>query len=233
MEPHVGIGFDLDHTLAIDNKLERVAFLRLLEALLERGGRTLGTLADEIGGIDRLLVRQRAGEFSIEDAVRLFVSEHGVAPSESQVEWFVSAAVRMVPEFVVPLPGAKRTLAALRERGVAIAVLSNGWNPLQRRKAEQAGFDGPLLVSAELGVQKPDRGAFEALLARLGTEPDQTWYVGDDPIGDVAGAAQAGLRAVWIDWEEKTYPPDLAPPARTITALDELLEIVPEPVRLS
>ncbi len=31
MEPVEGIGFDLDHTLAIDNRLERVAFLRLLE----------------------------------------------------------------------------------------------------------------------------------------------------------------------------------------------------------
>ncbi len=38
MDAVAGIGFDLDHTLEIDNKLERVAFMRLLELVEEHGG---------------------------------------------------------------------------------------------------------------------------------------------------------------------------------------------------
>jgi HAD superfamily hydrolase (TIGR01509 family) len=225
-----GIGFDIDHTLAIDNRLERVALLRLLEFVLARGGRTLGTLADEIESIDALLARQRSGEFTIDDAVRLFVSDHGLEPNRSFVETFRANAVEMVEEFVVPLPGVKRMLETLRRRGIAVAVLSNGWNPLQARKALQAGFDGPVLVSSEIGERKPQAGAFDLLVARLGMPSDETWYVGDDPRVDVAGAQEAGIGAIWINWERREYPQGLAPPRHTILTFDELLELIPAPV---
>src|SRR5215469_485672 len=100
-----GIGFDLDHTLAIDNRLERVALLRLLEVLLREGGRAVGTLADEIESIDELLAAQRRGEFSIDDAVRRFVAAHRLEPIDRYVDIFRQTAVEMAGDFVVPLPG--------------------------------------------------------------------------------------------------------------------------------
>lgn len=225
--PIVGVGFDIDHTLAIDNKLERVAFLHLLEFLLERGGRTMGTLAEESDRIDDLLAHQRSGAFSIDDAVRRYVIERGVAASDLYVDRFRELALEMAPAFVVPLPGAKATIDALRERGVAVAVLSNGWNPLQDAKAKRAGFDGIVVASGDIGAQKPDPRAFVALLEALGTEPGNTWYVGDDPYGDVGGALEAGLNAIWIDAEGKKYPPDAMPPPYTIRELGEVLALVP------
>jgi HAD superfamily hydrolase (TIGR01509 family) len=228
-----GVGFDLDHTIAIDNKLERVAFLRLLELVCADGGHALGTLTDEIDHIDALLAQQRGGAFSIDDAVQRFVLERGVSPKEAYVERFRTMAVEMADQFIIALPGAKRTFDTLRERGIPIAVLSNGWNPLQIRKAQCAGFDGVVLASADIGQQKPGARAFEALLGALGTTPANTWYVGDDPHGDVTGATDAGLHAVWIDADRKTYPPDLPPPRYTIHALEELLAIVPSPARIS
>lgn len=227
-----GIGFDLDHTLAIDNRLERVAFLRLLERILAEGGRYEGTLTDEIDGIDELLKRQRSAEFSIDEAVRRFVAAHGITPTESHVVWFRRIAVAMVDDLVVPLPGVAQTLEALREGGISMAVLTNGWNPMQRRKAERAGFRETVLVSSEIGVQKPAARAFEILLDALKTPPGQTWYVGDDPQGDVAGAAAAGLRTVWIDWERKTYPADAPAPDHTIARFEELLALLPTPARV-
>jgi putative hydrolase of the HAD superfamily len=229
MDAVLGIGFDLDHTLAIDNRLERVAFLRLLDVLLRQGGRTVGTFADEIESIDELLTRERRGEFSIDDAVTRFVETHAVEASGQYVERFRATAVEMVDEFVIPLPGVARVLDTLHERGIAVALLSNGWNPLQVRKAERAGFRGSILVSSEIGVQKPALTAFERLLEVLGTAPDRTWYVGDDPYGDVAGAQAAGIRAVWMNWERKEYPSELAPPAHTIGDFRELLELLPAP----
>jgi putative hydrolase of the HAD superfamily len=228
-----GIGFDLDHTLAIDNHLERVAFLRLLEVVLGEGGRAVGTLADEIDSIDELLARQRRGDFSIDVAVRQFVADRDLEPTESHVERFRRSAVEMVDEFLVPLPGVRSTLAAVRERGIAVAVLSNGWNPLQMRKAEQAGFRGPILVSSEIGEQKPAPHAFETLLRTLGTAPQESWYVGDDPHSDVAGAQAIGMQAIWINWERKEYPAGLQPPRHTIRDFAELLGLLPAPVRVT
>jgi len=227
-----GIGFDLDHTLAVDNQLERVALLRLLEIVLGEGGRTVGSLADEIESIDNLLARQRRGDFTIDEAVRRFVAERSVEPTERHVETFRRWAVEMVEEFVVPLPGVRPTLDALRERGISVAVLSNGWNPLQVRKAQRAGFRGPVLVSSEIGERKPAPRAFEMLVHALGTEPAQTWYVGDDPLGDVAGAEAIGMQSVWINWERKEYPSQLPPPGHTIAEFPELLEVLPMPARV-
>jgi HAD superfamily hydrolase (TIGR01509 family) len=229
----LGVGFDLDHTIAIDNKLERVAFLRLLEDVLDDGGRALGTLTEETERIDALLAQQRGGAFSIDEAVHRFVRERGAPANDDYVDRFRAMTLEMVDEFIIPLPGAKVTFAALRERGVRTAVLSNGWSPLQVRKAQRAGFDGPVLASADLGVQKPDVRAFDALIAALGTLRENTWYVGDDPRCDVNGARDAGLHAVWIDAEGKAYPPDLAPPRYTVGALEELMDILPSPSRLA
>jgi HAD superfamily hydrolase (TIGR01509 family) len=226
-----GIGFDLDHTLAIDNGLERVALLQLLDALVQEGGHTVGTLADEITAIGALLTQQRRGEFSIDEAVRRFVAAHGLQPKERYAETFRSSAVAMVDDFVVPLPDVDPMLAGLRERGIAVAILSNGWNPLQLRKAERARFQGPVLVSSEIGVQKPDLGAFERLLETLETDPGETWYVGDDPRSDVAGSQRAGMTAIWMNWEQKEYPQDEAPPEHTIQDFRELVELLPAPVR--
>jgi HAD superfamily hydrolase (TIGR01509 family) len=223
----IGVGFDIDHTIAIDNKLERVAFLRILEMILDDGGRVLGTLPEESERIDRLLAQQRAGLFSIDDAVRGFARERGVPPRDVYVERFRTMAVDMVDQFVIPLPGAKRTFAALRERGAVMAVLSNGWNPLQVRKAQRAGFEGPVLASADLGVQKPSAGAFEALLDVLGTTPENTWYVGDDPRADVEGARGAGLRAIWLDAENAAFPPEVLPAKYTIHSLEEVTQVLP------
>jgi HAD superfamily hydrolase (TIGR01509 family) len=225
--PRIGVGFDIDHTLAIDNKLERVAFLHLLEHLVAFGGRFTGTLAEESDRIDALLARQRGGAFSIDEAVRAFTVEHGVDASDALVERFRSIAVEMAPSFVVALPGAKRTIAALRERGASVAVLSNGWSPLQQLKARCAGFEGTVIASADVGHQKPAPQAFEALLAALGTEPADSWYVGDDPYGDVGGAVEAGMNAVWLDAEGKTYPAGLPAPPHRIGALEEVLALVP------
>ena len=57
--------------------------------------------------------------------------------------------------------------------------------------------------------------------------------MGDDPCGDVAGAAAAGLRTVWIDWERKAYPVDLQAPGYTIARFEQLLALLPSPARIS
>ena len=233
MDAIQGIGFDLDHTLAIDNHLERVAFLRLLKSVSSRGGRVMGTLSDQIDAVDRLLQRQRSGEFTIDEAVRLFAAERGLANGDWFVASFREMAVESVEEFLVSLPGVDQTMEELQKRGIVVAVLTNGWNPLQKRKAEQAGFPGPVLVSSEIGERKPSMAAFERLLRVLGTEPRHTCYVGDDPHDDIAGAQNAGLQTVWIDWEGRGYPDDVPPPAHTIRAFPELLEFVPQCVRAS
>jgi len=220
------VGFDIDHTLCIDNKLERVAFLHLLDGLIDQGGIALGSLAQESDRIDELLAFTRGGGCTIEDAVRRFVADRGVEPRAEHVADFKRMALAMAESFIVPDPQARKTVAALERLGIAVGVLSNGWNPLQIAKARRAGFGGPVLASADLGVQKPDPAAFGALARELGVDPSRCLYVGDDPRADVGGALGAGFQAVWLDHEGKKYPNDLPPPTHVVHSLEEVLALV-------
>jgi HAD superfamily hydrolase (TIGR01509 family) len=219
------VGFDIDHTLCIDNKLERVALLHLLERVCIDGGYPLGSVAEESDRIDALLALTRAGNGSIDEAVRRFVGERGVASSDLYVEGFKRMAVAMAESFVVPDPQARPLLTALERAGVAIGVLSNGWNPLQVAKARRVGFGGTVLASADLDVAKPHPAAFAALSRELGFEPAQCLYVGDDPRTDVIGALRAGFQAVWLDHEGKSYPTDLPPPTHVVHSLEAVLAL--------
>ncbi|MBV9440446.1 MAG: HAD family hydrolase, partial [Candidatus Eremiobacteraeota bacterium] len=131
----------------------------------------------------------------------------------------------LVDPLVRPIDGAPELVASLRARGIATAVLTNGWTPLQQKKIARAlGADAfPLvLVSDALGAIKPQRAAFDALVHALGAPRERVWYVGDNARGDVGGALAAGLRAVWFDAEGAAYPGDLPPPTLRITALREV-----------
>lgn len=217
------VGFDFDHTLGIDNKLERVAFLRLLDAACERGGRCMGTLAEEIVAIDAVLADQRAGRFTIEQAVENFMRTRFAGEPASWVNAYRDMCIDMVDQFVIPQPDAREVLRELRARGVPCGILTNGWSPLQERKAARAGFEGPVLVSADIGVQKPELAAFNALAEALAVPIEHIAYVGDTPESDVVGSMRAGMNAVWLDAEGVNYPQSLPAPNEVIHTLAELL----------
>lgn len=220
------VGFDFDHTLGIDNKLERVAFLRMLDHACENEAEPLGTLAEEIERIDALLARQRSGACTIEDAVESFMRERGCSSPGQYVEQYKAMCVQMVDSFVIPEPGARRMLAELRRRAIPVAILTNGWSPLQQRKAQRVGFEGPVVVSADLGVQKPEPPAFDALARALGRRAEEIAFVGDSPASDIAGALRAGMFAVWLDAEGVTYPKDIPAASAVIHDLAELPALV-------
>ncbi|WP_225823098.1 HAD family hydrolase [Streptomyces naphthomycinicus] len=82
------------------------------------------------------------------------------------------------------------------------AVLSNSSLTVQEHKLRTLGlldrFES-VLCAAELGVSKPEAGAFLAACRALGLPPHEVAYVGDHPEIDGRGAAEAGLLSVWID----------------------------------
>ena len=82
------------------------------------------------------------------------------------------------------------------------AVLSNSSIRVQDHKLRVLGVHDrfeAILCAAELGVSKPEAGAFLAACDALELAPHQVAYVGDHPEIDGRGAAEAGLLSVWID----------------------------------
>jgi putative hydrolase of the HAD superfamily len=94
-------------------------------------------------------------------------------------------------------------IPALRQLGGRkLAVLTNGNWEQQTRKIEAmelGGFFHGVYVSSELGIAKPDRGAFQEACSRLGVLPGRCLYVGDNLEIDARASMAAGLRGVWLD----------------------------------
>jgi putative hydrolase of the HAD superfamily len=91
-------------------------------------------------------------------------------------------------------------LDALAAAGLRLAVISNWDERLSRvLDALEVGdrFDD-VVVSAEVGVEKPHAGIFAAAAARLGCDPRAIVHVGDSVREDVEGALAAGWGALHL-----------------------------------
>ncbi|MFD7712289.1 HAD family hydrolase [Streptomyces sp. NPDC059785] len=113
------------------------------------------------------------------------------------------------PAAWTPYPDARDVLAALRERGVAIGVVSNiGWDlrPVFRAHGLDAYVD-TYVLSYEHGIQKPDARLFATACAALGADPRETVMTGDDRRAD-GGAAALGCAVHFVDHLPAAQRPD-------------------------
>ena len=115
-------------------------------------------------------------------------------------------------------PQAEPTLIALA-RDYSLGVVTNG-NADVRRIGLGHHFKF-VLCAEDIGIAKPDARLFHEALLRGGVAAGAAVHVGDHPGDDIAGAQQAGLRAVWFNPGGKHWDGDKAPDAE-IGCLSEL-----------
>lgn len=105
----------------------------------------------------------------------------------------------------------RQVLGALRERGHRLAILTNGLPAIQRGKVKALGIED--LVDAVVYAQdhapggKPAHVCFVAALRRLDVQAENAVFIGDHPEKDIAGAAAAGLRPIWLPGRRLDAPP--------------------------
>jgi putative hydrolase of the HAD superfamily len=98
-------------------------------------------------------------------------------------------------------PDVAPTLAALRPTGLTLGLLSNweDWlGDLLTALNLRAAF-AHVLVSGELGLEKPDPAIFHRTLEVAGVAPAECVYVGDSLHHDIEPCLALGIRAVLID----------------------------------
>lgn len=148
----------------------------------------------------------------------------GVAPppDATLVAWYTTPLRRGVRA----APGAHAALAALRQRGVRLGLVSNTIWPADIHRADLAtlGLLAPLGVtsfSGAVGVWKPQAAIMHRTLDALGLAATDAVFVGDHPTEDIAAAQALGMRAVWCRNDQFPLTPTVHPDA-TITSLDVL-----------
>ena len=111
---------------------------------------------------------------------------------------------------MAPLPDAIETVRWLRNRGLRLALLTNGAGAAQRAKIARFGltdlFDA-ILVEGEVGAGKPDERVYRRALELVGTNPPETWMIGDNLEWDVAAPQRLGMRGIWIDHSVDPHDP--------------------------
>ena len=127
------------------------------------------------------------------EAIELLVAEH---PERREL---IEAFHRRWREMLAgEIPGTVDLLAELRATGIRLLALSN-WSaemfPFARERFDFLNWFEVIVISGDVGVNKPDRRIFEHLVERFGLEP-ATALVLDDSSANVATAAALGFRAI-------------------------------------
>lgn len=102
-------------------------------------------------------------------------------------------------------PGAFDLLDRLRGRYL-IGALTNGFTDVQYKKLRSTGLDSyiqRMVISDEIGIQKPDTRLFRYTERSVGATPEEIVMIGDNPVSDIQGALDAGWHAVYYDRYEK------------------------------
>jgi putative hydrolase of the HAD superfamily len=125
-------------------------------------------------------------------------------------------------------PDAAAVLAALAERGIMLAAVSNAEGHLRAEleRAHLLQFFDAVVDSRLVGFEKPDPRIFEVALGRLDVHPAHCWVVGNEYVMDLLAARDAGItNGILYDRLERYRP---ATGAIKITALTNLLELLPD-----
>lgn len=98
-------------------------------------------------------------------------------------------------------PEVPAMLAALKARGRAAAILSNGEPGMLAEAVAAAGLDGhfgAVLSVEEAGMFKPARAVYDLVGARFGTAPEEVLFVSSNG-WDAAAGAHYGFVTVWVN----------------------------------
>jgi len=213
------VGFDLDETLAVPAR-DRATILD--DAVSAVGGPPL----TREGYLDAH-ARNLTGD-TREPIFAALLDDHDT-DTDVDPERLAAVYRREIADALAPVAGVEAFLRRLR--GVyRVGLLTNGPSVAQHHKLTTLGwtdlFDAAL-VTGDLDAGKPDPTAFEALLDALGSDPDETVYVGDDVDADIAGADDAGLTPVQVTFDGGPSPSPRAaahlPRDRLVAELPELL----------
>lgn len=93
----------------------------------------------------------------------------------------------------------RKVFAEIIRRRIKIGILSDGTTYEQIEQLKLLGIlesVDEIVTSQEVNVEKPNRLAFESILSKLKTKPQNTFMVGDDLIRDIKGGQDAGMITV-------------------------------------
>jgi putative hydrolase of the HAD superfamily len=137
---------------------------------------------------------------------------------------------------VLPQPGAEAVLAALKQRGYRLGIISNSISTLDIPGSLEAfgwqTYFEVVILSSAVRVRKPAPEPFLEAARRMNIAPQHCAYVGNRILRDIAGCKRAGYGLgilIEVPVTQQAVEPQPGPqPDRVIHALGELLDLFPD-----
>ncbi len=96
-------------------------------------------------------------------------------------------------------------LEKLRRKGVRLGVISN-WDLSAREILTRQGiaeYFEHIIISSEVGVEKPEEGIFHLALEKAGVSASECLYVGDNYYDDAVGSRKVGMPSLIVNRFER------------------------------
>jgi putative hydrolase of the HAD superfamily len=159
-------------------------------------------------GFWKLAFKKFEIDFDPVEARRLHFEIHRLAPPYSDAQPFVDRMKKHFP----------------------VCLVTDSDEDMVRPHLDRFGFDR-IFISERLQAYKgdPENRMFAAVIEHYGVPPDKIIHIGDMHT-DVLGAKQAGLKACWLNRDQRDWQYDVKPDYEVRT-LDEAAEIVGRPMK--
>lgn len=97
---------------------------------------------------------------------------------------------------------------------IKLAVITNGPSDHQWSKVKALGVENwihkdNIIVSGDLGINKPDKRIFEHTEKKLNLNKNKLFFIGDSLENDVIGANNADWNIIWINRYNQKLPKDV------------------------
>ena len=231
MKQYKHIYFDLDHTIWDFDKNAEEALQELyhIHQLHTIGLTSADLFIETYTRHNHLLWAQyHVGEITKEELrearfKKTFI-ELGLRPETIPVD-FEDAYVKLCPTKTNLFPHAHETLQYLQDK-YTLHLISNGFKESQKLKMAGTNLEGyfqHIIISEDVGVNKPDKAIFEYAIKLAGANKSESLMIGDSLEADIYGALNFGMDAIYFNPFNAPKPDDVP---LQITHLKELITLL-------
>ncbi len=186
--------FDLDNVLYDEKEYIFAAYRSIARFLSERCRLDAGKVYSKL-----VVDLERKGSLYpklFNDAIADFGLDQSLLPEILSLYASVNAPIRLFPD-------SEAALKLVRQRGLKVALVTNGGAKTQHNKVGLLKLEGcfdAILYAREMGagVEKPHPDIYKEVLRRLGASAEEALCIGDNPYTDFLGAKKLGMRTLRV-----------------------------------
>lgn len=230
------VTFDFHNTIATCDQWFQLEIRELMPAFLTWYATHHGSDSNRICAKESVTVYRRLRTEIMEHGIEMdavtcvdaVTRELGFSLPADTIESGVETVMRATLAEATAVPGVVEGVRKLRSQGVRLGVVSSAaYHPFLEWTLDKFGilddFD-TIVTSASCGYYKSRTEIYSIALEHLDSTADRAVHVGDSHRFDVETASRLGIRTVWYNHENSTYP-DVQADA-VVTTLDGIDRLI-------